>query len=58
MIPIDLPLIVQDSIVASGFVAAIGLVVYRGLRRRRASSRSCHSCPVAEGQPLVRTPQS
>lgn len=58
MIPIDLPLIVQDAIVASVFVAALGLAVHRGLHRRKAPSQSCHSCPLAEGQPPVSRPQT
>jgi hypothetical protein len=57
MIPIDLPLIVQDSIVASVFIVAMGLAVRRGLKRRKTASHSCHSCPAAEGQPLIRKPQ-
>ncbi|MCI0406223.1 MAG: FeoB-associated Cys-rich membrane protein [candidate division Zixibacteria bacterium] len=52
MFPLDVPIVIQDGIIAALFAAAAGLLLYKMLRKK---SKSCPAC-AGDCAPVSNTP--
>lgn len=54
---LDVPIVIQDGIVATLFASALGFMIYRKLRRKSKSCPTCEGgCTPASNLPVASSP--
>ncbi len=57
MFPLDMPIVIQDGIVAALFVSALGFLLYKKLRKKPKSCSACAgNCAPTANLPAVSSP--